>query len=147
LQLGQSAQLEALGGAEPHWAQAGPYRPRAESHDRLVDADVAVSGTLLQGEAFRVRVELGRIEGWLVPRDAVLSDTDGAYAFRWRKARRCASRSSCLQRWRHSVVDGPVDPHRLLVTQGNYQLGDGMAVRQNGSAPESKIARQSGAGS
>jgi len=149
LQLGQSAQLEALGGAEP---ALGGKLVRIDHvlnpTTRLVDADVAVSGTLLQGEAFRVRVELGRIEGWLVPRDAVLSDTDGAYAFQVAEGKAVRIPVKLLgSDGATSVVDGPVDPHRLLVTQGNYQLGDGMAVRQNGPAPESKIARQSGAGS
>jgi hypothetical protein len=44
-----------------------------------------------------------------------------------------------------SVVDGPVDPHRLLVTQGNYQLSDGMAVRQSSPAQQSAPERQSAA--
>jgi hypothetical protein len=43
-----------------------------------------------------------------------------------------------------SVVAGPVDSRRWLVTQGNYQLSDGMAVRQNAptlqTAPERRRA-------
>jgi len=31
-----------------------------------------------------------------------------------------------------TVVDGPLDPQHPLVTQGNYQLADGAAVREDG---------------
>jgi membrane fusion protein (multidrug efflux system) len=134
LRLGQPAQLETLG------SSAGAASGKLVRIDnvlnpttRLVDADVAVAGTLLQGEAFRVRIELGRIQGWLVPHDAVLSDTQGAYVFQVAgdKAVRVAVKLLGSD-GTTSVVEGPIDAKRPLVTQGNYQLSDGMAVRRNG---------------
>ena len=136
LRLGQPAQLEALSSAE---AALGGKLIRIDHvlspTTRLVDADVAVSGVPLQGEVFRVRIELARIEGWLVPRDALLSDANGAYVFQisGHKAVRVAVRLLGSDDTT-SAVDGPVDPQRLLVTQGNYQLSDGMAVRQGAAA-------------
>jgi RND family efflux transporter MFP subunit len=138
LQLGQPAQLEALGGPEP---SLGGKLVRIDHMlnptTRLVDADVVVSSPLLQGEAFRVRIELGRIQGWLVPYDAVLADARGAYVFQVAggKAMRVAVRLLGSD-GTTSVVDGPIDSQRLLVTQGNYQLSDGMAVRQGAAVPE-----------
>jgi membrane fusion protein, multidrug efflux system len=149
LQLGQPARLEALG-SSPEPALAGKLvriDHVLNPTTRLVDADVAVSGTLLQGEAFRARIELGRIEGWLVPHDAVLSDTQGAYLFQVAGGKAVRVAVKLLgSNGTTSVVAGPVDPHRLLVTQGNYQLSDGMAVRQSSPVPQSAALRQSNAG-
>jgi hypothetical protein len=136
--------LEALNGADP--TQDG--RVVRVDHvlnptTRLVDCDVAVSGALLQGEAFRVLIELGRIEGWLVPHDAVLTDAKGAYIFQvvGGKAARVAVTLLGTD-GTTSVVAGPVDSRRWLVTQGNYQLSDGMAVRQNAPARQTAPERQ-----
>ena len=134
LRLGQPAQLESLGSSG---AASSGKLIRIDNvlnpTTRLVDADVAVAGTLLQGEAFRVRIELGRIQGWLVPHDAVLSDAQGAYVFQVAgdKAVRVAVKLLGSD-GATSVVDGPIDPKRPLVTQGNYQLSDGMTVRRTG---------------
>jgi RND family efflux transporter MFP subunit len=141
LQLGQPARLEALGSAEPALdGKLVRIDHMLNPTTRLVNADVGVSGSLLQGEAFRVRIELGRIEGWLVPHDAVLSDAQGAYVFQVTgdKAMRVAVKLLGGD-GTTSVVDGPLDPHRLLVTQGNYQLSDGMAVRQSAAASQSSV--------
>jgi RND family efflux transporter MFP subunit len=148
LQLGQPAQLDALGSPEP---ALGGKLVRIDhmlnQTTRLVDADVAVSGTLLQGAAFRVRIELGRIEGWLVPHDAVLSDTHGPHVFQVAGGKAVRVPVKLLgSDGTTSVVDGPVDPHRLLVTQGNYQLSDGMAVRRSGPERQSATVSQSGTG-
>jgi membrane fusion protein (multidrug efflux system) len=144
VQPGQPARLEALNGADP--AQDG--RVVRVDHvlnptTRLVDCDVAVSGALLQGEAFRVLIELGRIEGWLLPHDAVLTDAKGAYIFQvvGGKAARVAVTLLGTD-GTTSVVAGPVDSRRWLVTQGNYQLSDGMAVRQNAPARQTAPERQ-----
>jgi membrane fusion protein (multidrug efflux system) len=148
LQLGKPAQLEALG-SSPEPALSGKVvriDHILNPTTRLVDVDVAVSGTLLQGEAFRVRIELGRIEGWLVPRDAVLSDSQGAYLFQVQAGKAVRAAVKVLgSDDTTSVVDGPVDPHRLLVARGNYQLSDGMAVRQSSPISQSAATRQSGA--
>jgi RND family efflux transporter MFP subunit len=149
LQLGDPAQLETLR-SSPEPALSGKLvriDHMLNPTTRLVDADVAVSGTLLQGEAFRARIELGRIEGWLVPHDAVLSDSQGAYLFQVQAGKAVRVAVKLLgSDGNISVVDGPIDPHRLLVTQGNYQLSDGMAVRQSGPVSQSAAMRQGSAG-
>jgi membrane fusion protein, multidrug efflux system len=147
LQLGQLAQLEPLGSSGP---PLGGKLVRIDHMlnptTRLVDADVAVSGALLQGEAFRARIELGRIDGWLAPPDAVLSDAQGTYIFQVAGGKAVRVGVKLLgSDGTTSVVDGPVDPRRPLVTQGNYQLSDGMAVRQAGPVQQSAPERQSAA--
>jgi RND family efflux transporter MFP subunit len=145
LRTGQPAQLEAINGAAP--AQGGTLvriDHVLNPTTRLVDADIAVPGALLQGETFRVRIELGRIKGWLLPRDAVLSDEGGAYVFQVNGGAAVRIPVKLLgSDDTTSVVDGPVDPHRPLVTQGNYQLSDGMAVR-GGDAVQQGAPAQAG---
>ncbi len=155
LRVGQAADVEALTGSEP------PQRGSVVRIDhvlnpatRLVNADIAVPGPTLQGETFRVRIELGQLQGWLLPRDAVLTDAQGAYVFQVSagKAARVGVKLVGADRTT-AVIEGPLDPRRQLVTQGNYQLSDGMAVRLNTTAPQtapagpSKAARQRVAGS
>jgi membrane fusion protein (multidrug efflux system) len=141
LKLGQPAQLEALNGAEP--ARAGTVARIdhvLNPTTRLLDADIAVTEPMLQGETFRVRIETGQLQGWLVPRDAVLTDAQGAYVFQVSggKAARVAVKLIGTNRTT-AVVDGQVDPRRLLVTQGNYQLSDGMAVRLSPTTRQSAL--------
>jgi RND family efflux transporter MFP subunit len=134
LQLGQHAQLQALGSPGVVWSgKVVRIDHVLNPATRLVGADVAVSGTLLQGEAFRVRIELGRIEGWLVPHDAVVRDAQGAYVFQTVKDRAVRVAVKLLGGdGITSVVEGPIDLSRSLVTQGTYQLSDDMAVRHSG---------------
>jgi hypothetical protein len=98
---------------------------------RLIDADVAASDELLQGDAFRARIQVGQLNGWLAPRDAVLDDDDGAYVFQvanGKAVRVNVKRVGSDEKT--TVIDGPLDAQRTLVVQGNYQLDNGMAVRE-----------------
>lgn len=136
LQVGQETQLEALNGSPP--ASRGKVVRVDRILDpvtRLVNAAVAVNGAVLQGEAYRASIEVGRFAGWLVPHDAVLNDARGSYVFQVAagKAVRVAVQMVGGD-GTTSVVSGPIDPQRLLVTEGNYQLTDGMAVRKDGPA-------------
>jgi membrane fusion protein, multidrug efflux system len=134
LRVGQPSQLQTLGSTEP------PLHGKLVRVDnvlnpttRLVNADVAVAGTPLQGEVFRVDIEVGRFSGWLVPHDAVLNDAHGAYVFQiaGNKAVRVAVVIVGGDDTT-TAVDGRLDPQRPLVIQGNYQLSEGIAVRAGG---------------
>jgi membrane fusion protein, multidrug efflux system len=107
---------------------------------RLVDVDIAVSDPMLQGETFRAHIETGQLQGWLVPRDAVLTDAQGAYVFQVFGGKAIRVPVSLVGTDRATaVVDGPLDPRRLLVTQGNYQLSDGMAVRMSANTRQTAL--------
>ncbi|PPQ30476.1 efflux RND transporter periplasmic adaptor subunit [Rhodopila globiformis] len=100
---------------------------------RMVDADIAVpAGAVMPGMAFRADITIGQFRGWVVPHDAVLADDKGAYVFQVAngKAIRVAV-TPIGSRGNEDVVGGPLDATRKLVIQGNYQLDDGMAVREN----------------
>ena len=131
LHVGQSVQVETLGVVTAHAGKVVRIDRALNPKTRLIDADVAVSDELLQGEAFRANIEVGRLSGWLAPRDAVLDDEDGAYVFQIAKGK--AVRVSVKRVGSNaetSVIDGPLDPQRALVVQGNYQLENGMSVRE-----------------
>jgi RND family efflux transporter MFP subunit len=104
---------------------------------RLVDVEVSVpAGAAISGEALKASIHAGDIEGWIVPREAVLEDGKGPYLFQVAggKAVRVDVKRSGGQ-GESDVVSGPVDPTRRLVVQGGNQLQDGAAVREAGSAP------------
>jgi membrane fusion protein (multidrug efflux system) len=99
---------------------------------RLVDADITTPvGAVLSGEAFRAAIIVGQFTGWLVPHPAVLTDEQGAYVFQVNggKAARVAVQVTG-QSGDTDVVAGALDPARKVVTEGNYQLDDGTAVRE-----------------
>ncbi len=96
----------------------------------LIDADVAPSARLLPGAAFMAQITVGKFDGFIVPRDAVLSDAEGAYLFQTDggKAHRVAV-TIVGSADGQSAVTGAIDPAKPIVLQGNYQLEDGMEVR------------------
>ncbi|HEY4043726.1 MAG TPA: efflux RND transporter periplasmic adaptor subunit [Rhodopila sp.] len=105
----------------------GMLNPRT----RLVDADVSVpAGSVISGAAFRAEIKVGDLSGWIMPHDAVLMDTNGSYVFQ--VAGTIAVRVNVTLAGAvggDDVVQGPLDPQRPLVVQGNYQLADKTPVR------------------
>ena len=127
---GQPVRLTPLAGGAVLDGQVLRIDAALNPRTRMVDADIAVPGSVLSGEAFRAVITIGRLQGWLVPHDAVLTDDDGARLFQIAagKARRVAV-TLLGTTGDIDVVDGPLDPTQKLVVQGNYQLTDGMSVR------------------
>ena len=85
---------------------------------------------LLPGSPVRATVTVGMMTGWLAPRDAVLTDAKGPYVFQVDagKAVRVDVHVTGMAGGT-TVMTGPLDAARPLVTVGNYQLQDGGAVR------------------
>jgi membrane fusion protein, multidrug efflux system len=105
----------------------GMLNPRT----RLVDADVSVpAGSVISGASFRAEIKVADLSGWIVPHDAVLTDANGSYVFQ--VAGTMAARVNVTvagPAGGDDVVQGPLDPQRPLVVQGNYQLADKTPVR------------------
>ena len=104
---------------------------------RLADAS-----SLLPGGPVRASIRVGETKGWLVPRAAVLTDSKSAYLFQ--VAGGMAARVDVQvagMSGADTVVEGPVDPQRPLVSSGNYQLQDGGAVRTGDSNPAGMAAK------
>jgi len=132
LRVGQSVQVESLGDdPSVHAGTIVRIDHALNPKTRLIDADVAVADELLQGEAFRARINVGRLNGWLVPRDAMLDDEDGAYVFQVAKGKAIRVNVKRIgSDAQAAVIDGPLDAQHALVVQGNYQLENGMSVRE-----------------
>lgn len=104
---------------------------------RLVDATVELApghaADLIPGEPVQGAITLAGGEHWVVPRQAVLQDAQGAYVYQVDAghARRVPVQLRVDDGARLGV-DGPLQVGQPLVVQGNYQLTDGMAVREAG---------------
>lgn len=104
-------------------------------HTRLVDVLVSLDGTpadgLMSGMQVRGTITLAGGPGWVVPRSAVLRDARGAYLYQISgdHARRVDVRAGG-QTDRLVAVSGSFNPRLRVVVQGNYELKDGMAVRE-----------------
>jgi hypothetical protein len=67
----------------------------------------------------------------VVPRNAVLHDGKGDYIYQvaGSKAERVAVRTG-IETDKYTEITGPIDTKSPIVTAGNYELQDGMAVRE-----------------
>jgi membrane fusion protein, multidrug efflux system len=106
---------------------------------RLVDAVVRMEGKSAEGLLPGMRVEgvvtLGTVAGYVVPRQAVLSDEDGSYVYQIKDGQAVrVGVKILLDTDDVYAIDGKLDPALKLVTLGNYELSDGQAVREAGAA-------------
>jgi len=101
---------------------------------QFVDVLVAVpGGGLMPGTRVHARIELSRKAEWVVPRSAVLRDAQGAYIFQVRAGK--AHRVNVQTGLEHDgliAVQGAFGTNAPVVSLGNYELRDGMAVRESG---------------
>ena len=143
LRPGQPARLIPLGGGAPLAGTVRMVSAMLDPRTHLVDAVIGVrTGDPLGGESFRAVIRVGAHAGWIVPRDAVLTDAKGPAVFQ--VARGHAVRVGVRVLGEHgarSVVAGPIDPKHPLVTAGNYQLSPGMAVRLAAPSTPAPAAR------
>ena len=109
----------------------GMINPQTQFVDVLVDVP---SGGLMPGMRVRAQIQLNLQTEWVVPRSAVLRDSQGAYVFQVRdsKAHRVAVQTG-LERDGLIAVHGAFAANEPVVSLGNYELQDGIGVR--GSQP------------
>jgi membrane fusion protein (multidrug efflux system) len=104
---------------------------------RLVPVRIARTDgqPLLDNQDLRAEITVGQARGWTVPRPAVLTDDKGAYIFQVASGKAVRVDVHVLvDAGGTMLVDGGLQAGRKLVTDGNYQLSDGMAVREQGAA-------------
>jgi RND family efflux transporter MFP subunit len=159
MQLARSGALRALLGVEPE--DAGRVRPgmpirlaavfgsadavnasvskvfgAINPQTRLVDVEARLQGPaagFLPGMQVRGVIDLGGREAWVVPRSAVLRDGRGAYLFQVRDGRaRRVDVSTGVENGGLVAVSGSLNRDLKVVVLGNYELKDGMAVREAG---------------
>jgi hypothetical protein len=76
-------------------------------------------------------ITLGAGDAWSVPRQAVLSDEQGSYLFQVAGGHAHRVAVKVLGETAQTYgVDGRIDPALPVVVLGNYELRDGMPVRE-----------------
>jgi RND family efflux transporter MFP subunit len=106
---------------------------------QLIDAVAMVPATratyLVPGMHVRGTIKVGQHASWVVPRSAVLTDSAGAYVFQVSagKARRVHVTQG-IESQGMIAISGPVDSRLPIVVLGNYELQDGMQVRETAGA-------------
>jgi membrane fusion protein, multidrug efflux system len=138
LRPGEPAKLELLQGGGAVEGTVRQVSAMPDPATRQIGVKIGIPpGSVLPGAGFRVLITVGTFEGWPVPRDAVLSDGKGAYVFQVADATAHRVDVRIVGTFGETtVIDGPLEASRPVVTQGNYQLTDGEAVRvaQGGDA-------------
>lgn len=111
----------------------------AQSQLVNVGANVPLAQTpFIPGTRVSADIETRVGPHWAVPRSAVLKDAAGAYVFQISPDRKAHRVNVVIQveESDHYGVDGPLDAARPVVTSGNYELQDGMAVQASGDAAQ-----------
>jgi membrane fusion protein (multidrug efflux system) len=110
----------------------GTINPATKRVDVWVEL-VAAEQELVPGTAVSVEIVLEQHTGWVVPRDAVLRDSKGDYIFQVTggKAERVPVKTG-IETDKYTEIIGHIDAKRPIVTVGNYELQDGMVVREGG---------------
>jgi membrane fusion protein (multidrug efflux system) len=131
LKPGAKVSLEPLDGGAAVAGTIATVAAMLDAKSRKIEATVtAPRDAVLPGAAFRAIVTIGELTGWIVPRAAVLNDGKTDHVFQLGDGKAAAVAVKIVgTNGDSTVVDGDLDPSRPLITEGAYQLSDGMAVR------------------
>lgn len=105
--------------------------PKTQLVSAVAQVPPAAAGPLVLGMRVRAVIATGQVDGWLVPRLAVLNDDRGDYIYQVRDG--LAHRTGVTRRTEvneQAVVDGALDAALPVVALGNYELKDGMKVQE-----------------
>ena len=106
--------------------------PKTQLINAIVVVPTAGNEVLVPGMRVRAEIALKQQVAWIVPRDAVLSDEKGSYIFQVdQNVAHRVNVKSVIEQADLVGVDGPVNPAQALVIFGNYELKDGMKVRES----------------
>jgi RND family efflux transporter MFP subunit len=110
----------------------GTINPATKRLDVWVEL-AAAEQELVPGTAVSVEIVLEQHTGWVVPRNAVLRDGKGDYIFRvtGSKAERVPVKTG-IETDQYTEIIGSIDRKSPIISVGNYELQDGMAVREGG---------------
>jgi membrane fusion protein (multidrug efflux system) len=140
LQPGENVDLEPLEGGAAVAGTIATVGAMLDPRTRKVEATVTVARDgVLPGTAFRAIVTVGEFQGWIVPRLAVQNDGKTDLVFQLADSKAVAVPVKIVgTNGDSTVVEGDLDPSRPLVTEGSYQLSDGMAVRTAPGGPNAE---------
>ncbi len=135
LRVGMPVEIAAVFGSQPAVTSRvlqihGVINPLT----RLVDVDIELQGAtsgLLPGMQIRGTIALNNRESWVVPRSAVLRDEQGSFLFQIRNGHAVkVPVTAGIENGNSLAVSGALDSALKIVVSGNYELQDGMMVRE-----------------
>lgn len=133
LRPGMEAEVvPVLDAASPITARVTRVGGMIDPQTQFVDVTLSLdAGAPIPGTRVRASVRLRTTKPWVVPRSAVLTDEHGAYLFQVRAGRavRVDVRTG-IEQDGMVAVEGKLEPAEPVVRLGNYELTDGMAVRE-----------------
>jgi RND family efflux transporter MFP subunit len=94
-------------------------------------------GAALSGENFKAGIEVGKFQGWVVPRDSIGTNSKGTFVYQIDEGHAKRVYVKVIGSvGKNSVVDGDIDSQKEMILSGNYQVDDGDAVRPEEAQPE-----------
>jgi membrane fusion protein (multidrug efflux system) len=105
--------------------------PKTQLVNAMVVFPAQSANFLVPGMRVKGAIQVGEHKGWAVPRQAVLTDEQGAYIFQASQGR---ARRVNVTKGQESqglvVISGAMDTNLPVVVLGNYELQDGMKIRE-----------------
>jgi membrane fusion protein (multidrug efflux system) len=105
--------------------------PKTQLVNAMVVLPAQSVNLLVPGMRVKGAIQVGEHKGWAVPRQAVLTDEQGAYIFQASQGR---ARRVNVTKGQESqglvVISGAMDTNLPVVVLGNYELQDGMKIRE-----------------
>jgi RND family efflux transporter MFP subunit len=87
-------------------------------------------GAGLAGENFKAGIEVGKFQGWIVPRDTVGIGPKGPFIFQIDEGHAKRVLVNVLGSvGKNSIIEGDIDSQKEIILSGGYQVDDGDAVR------------------
>jgi membrane fusion protein, multidrug efflux system len=105
--------------------------PKTQLINAMVVLPVQSAIFLVPGMRVKGAIQVGKHKGWVVQRQAVLTDDQGAYIFQVSQGKARRVNVSKGQESQDLVaISGAMDTNLPVVVLGNYELQDGMKVRE-----------------
>lgn len=105
--------------------------PRTQLITAVVLIPPGPDGHLVPGMKVHAKLDVGEHEAWTLPRQAVLTDNKGSYIFQVSNGTAHRVGVTTEQENGNQVaISGPVTASAPVVILGNYELQDGMKVRE-----------------
>jgi membrane fusion protein (multidrug efflux system) len=105
--------------------------PKTQLINAMVVLPPQSASLLVPGTRVKGAVKIGEHQAWTVPRQAVLTDAQGAYIFQVSQGQ---ARRANVTKGQESqglvAISGTMDTKLPVVVLGNYVLQDGMKVRE-----------------
>jgi RND family efflux transporter MFP subunit len=126
---GDNVTLTPLGGGPSITGNVVRIAKALDPHTHQLDVDIVADKPIVGGAGFRADIVVGRLQGWLVPRDALVGDDQDWQVYQVASDKAVRVPVKVLgEQGDKSVVAGSLDAGRPLVTVGATQLDDGMIV-------------------